>query len=63
MRIIEYITSCIEQDDMTPIKQELIRCKDCQKWQPNFMGRNVCYEWGWVTNSIDYCSRAERREE
>ena len=42
---------------------ELIRCKDCQKWQPNFMGRNVCYEWAMVTNSIDYCSRAERKEE
>ena len=75
MRLIEYISSCIAQDDMTPalqddmtpIKQELIRCKDCKH-------ARKCYgDVVWVSKGGGYiykplgtngfCSRAERKEE
>ena len=69
MRLIEYISSCIAQDDMTPalqddmtpIKQELIRCKDCIYYQENYMGRKVCFDSGMVRNSNDFCSQAKRK--
>ena len=69
MRLIEYISSCIEQDDMTPalqddmapIKQEIIRCKDCKFYQENYMGRKVCFDSGMVRNSNDFCSQAKRK--
>ena len=75
MRLIEYISSCIAQDemtpalqdDMTPIKQELIRCRDCRWWD---YGQNEYGEWiGCKAKQLqfpfgdDFCSRAERKEE
>ena len=66
MRIIEYITSCIEQEDMTPVKQELIRCKDCRHyWQEYGLCAKltddcVCRVH---VHQDDFCSFAERKEE
>ena len=71
MRLIEYISSCIEQDDMTPalqddmtpIKQELIRCKDCKhrdRYECNHirLGETKCG----VTDDW-FCADGERKEE
>ena len=68
MRLIEYISSCIEQDDMTPalqddmtpIKQEIIRCKDCKYYRKD---RFVCDLTKYASTEDDFCSWAERREE
>lgn len=67
MRIIEYISSCIEQydmtpamqDDMTPIKQEIIRCKDCKYYRKD---RFVCDLTKYASTEDDFCSWAERKD-
>ena len=62
MRIIEYISSCIEQDDMAPVKQEIIRCKDCKYWYQDFDGKCIASTpYGTDTDEDDFCSRAKRK--
>ena len=74
-KIIEYITSCIEQDDMTPVKQELIRCRDCVFWRnycrvvDGVESDHVCSKKRELdglmhrTKADDFCSWAKRKEE
>ena len=67
--IVEYIEMGVVQDDMKPIKQELIRCKDCRWYKTNYSWNGkehrVCvvepYEP--VRQADDYCSRAERKDD
>lgn len=42
--------------------KELIQCKDCKKWQQEYMG-NLCCEYVTETKANEYCGRAERKEE
>ena len=66
MRIIEYITSCIEQDDMSPVKQELIRCKDCKFFKTQF-NEDGYYttncQFSKVAEVNGFCHMARRKEE
>ena len=51
-------------DALPPAQPEIIRCKDCEEWEPSMVvhGRGVCAEWSdenrriRLTEGNDYCS-------
>ena len=59
----EWIVNNSIKDGLTVVVGQLIRCKDCKYYTGYECIRSNVSNIRVITDEIDYCSRAERKEE